>query len=195
MGEKAISTYNYKEYLDVEANSDQKFEFHDGFITAMAGGSPEHSQIAVNFINASSNSLDENKKSCIVYNSDLKISIESTRRTYYPDASIVCEKPDRSDKDNNAITNPILILEVLSESTQGADRGYKFTHYRQIPSLREYVLVSQEEAMVDTFYKTADGTWEINSMIGLGDTVILKSLGIEISMKSIYRRVEGIDTI
>ena len=82
---------------------------------------------------------------CAIFTSDVKVHISSTNRTFYPDASIVCGPYEKSDKDPNAITNPLLILEVLSESTAAFDRGTKFTHYRQIRSLKEYVLISQDE--------------------------------------------------
>ena len=193
MREEAVSTYTYEAYLSLEQESEIKYEFHDGFIVAMAGGSPEHSQIATNFTWAVNNALRNNNKSCISYNSDLKIQIDATRRSYYPDASVVCDKPIRSDKDNNAITNPILIVEVLSESTAAFDRGNKFAHYRQIPSLREYILISQEEATVDTYYRTDNGTWEIQTIMGLDKKVLLKSISCEISMADIYRLVEGIN--
>jgi Uma2 family endonuclease len=123
MGEKAISTYSYDSYLALEAESETKYEFHDGFITAMAGGSPEHGQIAGNFIWAIGSAINKSGKSCITYTSDVKVHIASARRTFYPDASIVCTQPERSEKDPQAITNPILILEVLSESTAAFDRG------------------------------------------------------------------------
>ena len=193
MAEKAISTYSYEAYLALEAEAEVKYEFHDGFITAMAGGSPEHGQIAGNFTWAATGSLVKAGKKCITYNSDVKIHISAARRTFYPDASIVCEKPERSEKDPQAITNPILILEVLSDSTAGFDRGAKFTYYRQLPSLREYVLISQSEPMVDTYYRTDDGTWEIRTLTGLDETVLLKSLGCEVRMADIYRLVPGID--
>ena len=193
MGEKALSVYSYEAYLALEAESDTKYEYHDGMITAMAGGSPEHGQIAVNFTRFAGNALSMNNKPCIIYSSDVKVHISTTKRTFYPDASIVCEKPAKSDKDPHAITNPLLILEVLSESTMAFDRGAKFAHYRNIPSLKEYVLVSQNEAMVDTYYRTEDGTWEITTIIGLDKTVLLKSIGCEISMADIYLLVPDLN--
>ncbi len=193
MAEKALSNHTYEDYLALEAESDIKYEFHDGFIVAMAGGSPEHSQIGANFIRYAGNALDRAGKSCIVHTGDLKVHIESTKRTFYPDVSIVCETPTYSPKDPNALTNPILILEVLSESTMAFDRGAKFAHYRQIPSLREYVLISQTESMVDTYYRTDDGTWEIQTITGLSATVVLKSLQCEVLMAEIYRLVPGME--
>jgi len=187
MGEKAVSTYTYEAYLAVEAESELKYEFHNGMITAMAGGTPEHGIIASNFMRT----LPE-FKSCTIFPSDVKIHIPLTNRTIYPDASVVCGDYLKSEKDKNAIINPILILEVLSASTVAFDRGEKFTHSRQIPSLREYVLISQDEAVVDTYYRTDDGTWEIQTISGLSEKVMLKSIDCKIAMGDIYRLVPNI---
>jgi len=192
MAEKAISTYTYEAYLALEAESEIKYEFHDGMITAMAGGTPEHALIAGNFIGEVNNKLRKRAKPCGTFSSDVKIHIESTNRSYYPDATVVCGEFVKSKKDKNAITNPILILEVLSESTAAFDMGTKFAHYRQIPSLKEYVLISQDEAVVDTYYRTEDGTWEIQTIMGLSEGVQLKSIKCEIAMSDIYRLVPEI---
>ena len=193
MGEKALSEYTYEDYLELEVNPKEKYEYHDGYISAMAGGTPEHGQIAVNVTTGIRNGLEKAKKPCITYSSDVKVHVKATKRTYYPDASVICEKPERSLIDKNALTNPILVIEVLSESTAAFDRGNKFTHYRKIPTLREYVLVSQTEAIVDTYYRLDSGAWEIETIEGLDSQVALKSLGIQVAMKAIYYLVPGID--
>lgn len=192
MAEKALSGYTYEAYLALEAESETKYEFHDGFIVAFAGASPEHGQIAVNFSRATGNALEAAEKDCIIYNSHVKVHISATHRTFYPDASIVCEKPEKSEPDPQAITNPVLILEVLSDKTEAFDRGGKFSHYRKLKSLREYVLISQKEALVDTYFRTESGFWEIKTTTGLDKTVILKSIGCEIAMAEIYRLVPDI---
>lgn len=192
MGETALSNQTYEAYLALEAESEVKYEFHDGFISAMAGGTPEHGLIAMNFSTGLNSEIQRNNKPCAVYSSDVKMRIEHTNRTFYPDASVVCDKAEKSTKDPQALTNPVLILEVLSESTAAFDRGAKFAHYRQIESLREYVLVSQNEPMVDTYYRTDDGTWEIQTITNITDKVVLKSLDCEIPMSDIYRMVPGI---
>lgn len=192
MAEKALSNHSYETYLTLEKESEQKYEFHDGFISAMAGGTPEHSLIAGNFILAIGRFLLDNSKNCAAYTSDLRVRIEATNRTYHPDAAVICGKADRSAKDTLAVTNPVLILEVLSDSTSSFDRGTKFSHYRTLPSLREYVLISQSEPMVDTYYRTEEGTWIINTVTDLDSTVAFQSLGCEVNMRDIYRMVEGI---
>ncbi len=190
MAEKSSSGSSYTHYLDLEQNPEVKYEFHDGLITAMAGGTLKHGQITSNVNRSLGNAIDGSKKSCIVYSSDVKVRISSTNRTFYPDLSVICEKPETSDLDKHALTNPQLLIEVLSKNTAAFDRGAKFTHYRQLPSLREYVLISQDEIMVDTYYRTQNGTWEIESYQSLDQFVILKSLGVEVEMEEVYRLVE-----
>ncbi len=190
MAEKSLSGYSYADYLALEQNPEVKYEFHDGLITAMAGGTLKHGQITSNINRALGNSLAELDKPCITYSSDVKVRISPTNRTFYPDLSVVCEEPETSEIDKHAIANPQLLIEVLSKNTAAFDRGAKFTHYRQLPSLREYVLISQDEIMVDTYYRTDDGTWEIESYQSLDQLVILKSLGVEVEMKEVYRMVE-----
>ena len=192
MAEKAISTYSYDAYLALEAEPEVKYEYHDGFIVAMAGGTPAHSQICANFIWAANDTLRNGGKSCIVHTSDLKVRVMATNRTYYPDSSIVCEQPEYGEIDRYALINPLLILEVLSENTVAFDRGAKFTHYRAIPSLKEYVLISQDDAVVDTYYRVGKNTWEIHTWEGLDTVVELKSIGCSLQMNDIYRLVPGI---
>lgn len=187
MRKQAPGNYSYETYLTFEAKSELKHEFHDGMITAMAGGTLEHGIITSNFIRALPK-ID----SWTIFPSDVKVHISETNRTFYPDTSIVCGEYKKSEKDQHAITNPVLILEVLSESTAAFDRGEKFTHYRQIPSLREYILISQNVAVVDTYYRTDNGTWEIQTITGLSEIVHLKSVDSKIAMEDIYRLVPGI---
>ena len=193
MAEKALSSYLYEEYLALEASSLTKYEFHGGYITAMAGGTLAHGQIAVNVGTSISSEITKNGKPCNSYSSDVKVRIDSTDRTFYPDFSVVCGEVQTAENDSNALINPILILEVLSDSTVAFDRGAKFSHYREITSLKEYILVSQQEAMVDIFFRTKDGTWEIHTYTDLEESIPLKSLECTIHMRDIYRRVPGID--
>ncbi len=190
MGEKALSSLTYTDYLDLESGLDKKYEYHDGMITAMAGGSPEHGLIAANFITEVNLFFKGNNDDCFSYTSDVKIHIPSSNRTYYPDASVICGKPEKMEKDPNAIINPIIILEVLSESTVAFDRGAKFRHYRQLTSLREYILISQNEYAVDVYFRTKDGTWDIRSFTSLTEKVMLQSFNCEILMTDIYRSVD-----
>lgn len=194
MAEKALSNHTYEAYLALEGQGETKYEFHDGYITAMAGGSPEHGQISGNFIRSVGSQLQAADKRCIIYTSDVKIHIKSTRRTFYPDSSIICSQPQKSELDPYAITNPLLILEVLSDTTADFDRGAKFHQYRQIPSFREYVLVSQKVPQVDIYYRKNEDLWEIMTYTKLEDSILLKSINIEIGLQDIYWLVEGLES-
>lgn len=193
MAERAVAIYDYAAYLEleVEKETDTKYEFHDGMITAMAGGSPERGLLAMNMGGELRNVLAE--RPCSVYNSDVKIRIEASNRTFYPDVSVVCGEAKKSDKDPNALTNPILIVEVLSESTAAFDLGAKFGYYRQLESLRQYLVVSQDEARIDSYYRKEEGSWEIQSFSLLTDSIPLKSIDASLNMLDIYRRLPGID--
>ena len=190
MGEKALSTATYETYLQIEAESDVKHEFHDGLIVAMAGGTPTHSLLGANANTALNIALRSKGAGCRVYNSELKIRVPSTNRALYPDATVICGDPEFNSEDPHGLLNPILIVEVLSDSTDSYDRGDKFFHYRQIPSLKEYLLVSQNNVKVESFFRREENLWEINYAIGREDSIILKSLGVELSMADLYRMVE-----
>ena len=193
MGVKALDTHSLDTYIQMEAESKEtKYEFYDGFIVAMAGGSPEHGKIAINVGTALSNALRVAKKDCDVYSSDVKIAINKINKRHYPDLSAVCGPVIRDKKEPKAITNPTLIVEVLSESTESKDRGEKFMAYRQLESLKDYVLISQDEALVEVFSRTPDGTWRIQAAIGLDREIELPALDVKLNTSDIYFRLEGI---
>src|SRR5690606_21070696 len=153
MAEPALQT-TYAEYLELEAGSEERYEFVDGMVYAMAGGTPEHARLAL-ALGAELRSVLA-AKGCGVYTSDLKIRIEATNRSTYADAVVVCGPNRFSELDANAVTNPTVIVEVLSPSTEASDRGEKWRHYQRIPSLREYVLVSQGEPYIEVFRREGD---------------------------------------
>jgi Uma2 family endonuclease len=124
---------------------------------------------------------------CQVFSSDLRVRIDATDLTTYPDVSVVCDALIISKIDPNAITNPILIVEVLSDSTEAYDRGEKFGHYRQLPSLREYLLVSQHKPKLESYRKNEHGIWQL-SEAGAGETLTLAALeGVRLDVDLIYR--------
>ncbi|MDX1905726.1 MAG: Uma2 family endonuclease [Bacteroidia bacterium] len=186
---------SYETWLAAEASSPVRHEYHDGVPVAMAGGTPEHGQLAANMTYAISQALRIAQRPCIVYTSDVRIRIESVNRTYYPDASVVCGTPTRSALDPHAITNPLLVLEVLSESTAAFDMGSKFSHYRLLPSLREYVLVHQNLPLVHVYFRHENGTWDILTAAGLEDEFPLQSLGLSLRMADVYYLVSGLGSL
>jgi Uma2 family endonuclease len=156
---RAPHRYTYEEYLDYERDSGLKHEYADGQILAMAGGSRRHNALASRV----SAALEVARKpGCVAFQSDQKVRVLATGRATYPDVSLVCGKieGDPTDPSGHTITNPTLIVEVLSASTEEDDRGNKWQHYQLIPSLREYVLVSQTHARVERYRRLDSGAWE-----------------------------------
>ncbi|MCL4137647.1 UNVERIFIED_CONTAM: hypothetical protein GTU68_036639 [Idotea baltica] len=156
----------------------------------MAGGEPDHGLIAVNVSTAIHNALRAKSNNCRVYSSDVKIAINRANRRCYPDVSVVCGPEKRDIKESKAIINPILVVEVLSESTELLDRGEKFRAYIQIETLQEYVLISQEKALVEIFSKTPDGTWSIKSFAGLNQKIEIPALAIALNSTDLYYGLE-----
>lgn len=151
--------YRYEEYLAYERDSGVKHEYEDGEITAMAGGSRRHNALASRI----SAALEAARKAdCVAFQSDQRVRVLATGKATYPDASMVCGEiqGDPADLSGQTITNPVLLVEVLSPSTEEEDRGNKWQHYQLIPSLQEYVLVSQAHPRVERYRRLPDGAWE-----------------------------------
>ena len=129
---------------------------------------------------------------CVVFGSDLRVHVAPTGLYTYPDVAVGCGRLEFGPRDRDALTNPISLVEVLSPSTESYDRGAKFAHYRRIPSLRDYVLVAQDERRVEVFHRTSDGTWAISDPVTAG-TVALPGLGIELSVDEVYAKTERFD--
>ncbi len=178
-----------EEYLRLERAAEYKSEYFAGEIFAMAGGTTPHSWIATNVAGELRERLKGNK--CTPFNSDLRVLSPATGLYTYPDVSVFCMPLEYAiaDDKQETVTNPTLLVEVLSDSTEAYDRGTKFAHYRSIPSFAEYVLVSQKEPIVEVFFKTPEGRWELTPVAGLDGSVPLRSLGIELPLAEVYRGV------
>ena len=188
MGEPAVkSTFTIGEYLEREKASLVKHEYHEGEIFAMAGGTPRHSIIISNVGGELRSALKG--KSCIAHSSETQIAT-SRRRFVYADSLVICGPFMSFEENPLAASNPVVIVEVLSESTSAYDRGTKFMRYRQIPSFREYVLIEQRFPQVEVFFKTESGLWNISSYEDLSDEVELQSLDIRIPMSELYVNTE-----
>ena len=181
------SLVSIAEYLEIEQQTDLKHEYHDGQIYAMAGGTSNHT-ILCSRINGLLFSALRNKNSkCESYNSEAKIAIDSQNRYLYPDATVVCGDIIWSSKVKAAITNPILIVEVLSESSADYDRNDKFEFYKAIQTLQEYVLIEQDKPTVTVYYRKPNrSVWIPTTFTGLNTTIDLKSLKIAIEMSELY---------
>ena len=181
MGEPATKL-SYTEYLAFEEASDEKHEFVDGIVFAMAGGSLEHARLAARVTVALSNALSGRR--CNVFGSDARVRISATRRATYPDISVVCGPVVPASDDPQAIANPIVLVEVLSPTTEQSDRGEKFRHYRRLESLREYVLVAQDEPRIEVFRREGD-VWTFREH-GPGERVMLTSIDAYLDVDAIY---------
>jgi Uma2 family endonuclease len=148
----------FADYLAVERVSETKHEFDAGEIVAMSGGTARHSALAARMITALGNTCSPG---CTVFTSDMRVRVVATGRATYPDVSMVCGpiEYDSEDAARTTLINPMLLVEVLSVTTEKGDRGNKWMHYQRIPSLQEYVLVSPE-LRIEIFRRTPSGTWE-----------------------------------
>jgi Uma2 family endonuclease len=173
----------YPEYVAAEARSEVRHEFLDGCAYAMAGGTPEHAALAAAFGREIGNAL--RGKPCRVFSADLRVRVSATGLTTYPDLSVVCGKLETAADDPHAVLNPLVLVEVLSESSEAYDRGAKAAHYRRIASLAEYVLVSQNEPLIEVHRRNERGHFELIEARA-GEHAELASLGVSISVDAVY---------
>ena len=188
MEAKRLVGLTIEEYIKIEKETQTRYEYHDGSIFALAGGTVEHGLISGNVFGEIKMALRNTKDSCRPLNSEVRLRIETLNKMLYPDVMVVCGDIQKSAIDEHSITNPILIVEVLSNSTESYDRGDKFYAYRQIPSLEEYVLIDQYKALVE-IYKRENDLWKITRVVGLEESVELASLKIRLDLKHIYEDV------
>jgi Uma2 family endonuclease len=174
------------QYLADERAASSKHELWDGVVFAMAGASLVHNQIVVNVGRALANVTDDTP--CIVLSSDMKVHVPLRKGYVYPDVSVVCGRPSFVDDHTDVITNPMVIVEVLSDSTERFDRGEKFAGYRSLPSLVDYLLVAQDQARVEHYTRGPDGTWVLRELVA-GMRLQLTGLPRELAVDDIYRKV------
>jgi Uma2 family endonuclease len=173
-----------EEYLVWEATQEERYEYWDGEVVMMSGATRNHNRISLNFSKLLDNALAD--RSCEVYIVDVKVQVEPGQKYFYPDVVVTC---DERDTDPQWVQFPCLIIEVLSPSTEAADRGKKFAKYRQSPTLQEYVLVQVTQPGVEVFRRNEQGKWVL-SEYNLGDILRLESLDVEIAIAHLYRQVQ-----
>jgi Uma2 family endonuclease len=181
------------EYLAMERKADYKSECFKGEVFAMAGASNNHNIVVSELIFLLRNFLKG--KSCTVYPSDMRVHIPENSLFTYPDVMVVCgKKKFLEDTDLDTILNPVLIVEVLSDSTESYDRGKKFELYRGLPSLKEYVLVSSSKRYsIERFFLNSQGVWEFADSQDLKDGFVsLQSIGLDLYLKDVYADIEQI---
>jgi Uma2 family endonuclease len=181
-------TLSLEEYRNLETIAEVKHEYHDGEIIEMTGGSINHNSILINLIVLLKLALRGTNYR--LQSSDLRLWIPQYNRGLYPDLMLIAGEPLFSDNRNDEILNPCLIIEVLSPSTSGYDRGDKFRYYRSIPQLNQYLLVSQGEILIESYSKTSENNWLLQEYTPARGILSLDSLGISLNLADIY---EGID--
>lgn len=184
-----IGKVSIEEYLAIESAATEKYEYHDGKIYAMAGGTYEHGLICGNVFSEIRSSLIARDSPFIAMSSEIKLHVVAENSFLYPDTMVVCEEVEKSETEPNAVTNPVLVIEVLSKSTATYDRGDKFYLYRQMASLQEYVLIEQDKAQIE-IYKREGLLWKITRVKGLANSLSLSSIGLDIDLAKIYYRVK-----
>lgn len=187
---KTRQYYTPEEYFQLLEESEVKFEYHDGYLEMMAGAASNHNIVSGNTRLALGNALWETD--CIVYDSDQAVEIEAYNRYLFPDASVVCSKREFSDAKQMRLTNPFVIIEVLSETTEAYDRGEKFSFYRSLPSFREYVLVHSTKIWVETFYREESNLWRIATVSNMEESIHLNFLKLDIPLKHLYAKTEDL---
>ena len=180
--------YTLEEYFDLERSSDARYEYWDGEIYCMSGVSEAHAQIESNLNLALRLSLRE--RPCRVFPANMRIKVPSLPPYRYADLSVTREKPVFETIGGvDALTNPSLIIEVLSDSTEAYDRGDKFTHYKSIPAFREYLLVAQHRAHITQFVKRPDGSWGYSEVNELSAELLLPALESGLRLEDVYQGV------
>jgi Uma2 family endonuclease len=176
-----------EEYLNRERQAEHRSEYYRGEMFAMAGASANHNWIVLN----TGSHLREQLKSkpCRVYPSDLKLRVEATGLFTYPDLSIVCGEPRLESDHGDVLLNPVVLVEVLSDSTEAYDRGKKFEHYRTIPSLQHYVLITQDRHSIDCFTRSNGESWNLTSCKGLSGKITLEAIECELLGSEVYDKV------
>jgi Uma2 family endonuclease len=176
-----------EEYLALERAAERKSEYRDGEIVGMTGGTRRHSLITLNIGSELNRQLEE--RPCEAHVNDLRVLVAARRLYTYPDVIVVCGEPALADRYRDTLTNPTVLIEVLSPSTEAYDRGTKFEHYRTLDSLREYLLVSQSRPQVDHFMRDDDGPWLLSAATDLAATIVLPSIQCRLAMARIYNKV------
>lgn len=181
-------TYTAQEYLELEVNSQDRHEFINGEIVLMAGGTPDHNEIALNLGGALKLALKG--KPYRTFSSDQRLWIPQLNNYTYPDLMVVAKPIELQSGRTDTITNPLLIAEVLSKATKAYDRDDKFAAYRSIPSFQEYLLIDQYRLRVELYSKTDANKWIFSEYGCAGDRLMLTSVQVEISLADLYENIE-----
>lgn len=177
-----------EEYLERERKAETRSEYIRGEIFAMAGASIKHGRIVSNLMRELGNRLIDS--SCEVFSTDLRLAVNAVGMYTYSDVMVVCGDPITIDKHRDTLVNPIVIVEVLSDSTKNYDRGQKFQYYRMLSSLKEYVTVAQDEIHLERYMRGNAGEWILTEFEKLEDVLKLQSVKLTLPLSDIYRRID-----
>lgn len=175
--------FSYAEYLRREEDTELRHEWLDGEVFALAGGSPTHANLIAEVTYALRNALGRGP--CRVFTADLRVRVRETGLATYPDVTVVCGEPELDAEDENTVTNPTVLVEVLSPSTEAYDRGKKLQHYQQIPSLRHVLLVSQDARRIEVVSRSDAGEWSTR-VFDDATPIELPGIGARISLDGVY---------
>lgn len=183
----AESRLTPEEYLMRERKAEIRHEFFNGEIFAMAGASRAHNLIATNV--SRDLSLQLENRPCEVYAGDMRVKVSATGLYTYPDIVVVCDEPQFEDDRADTLLNPTLIVEVLSPSTEAYDRGDKFAQYREIPSLREYLLIAQDRGRLERYLRGSAAEWVLTATHEMSGSLHLPSIGCDLALARVYAKV------
>jgi Uma2 family endonuclease len=188
MSTQAKRIYSLEEYFELELTSEERWEYFDGDVFCMSGVSPNHSRIESNAITALNIKLGS--RGCVVFTADMRIRVPAAPPYRYADLSVLCDEPVFEKIGGvEALTNPVVIVEILSPSTEAYDRGDKFTNYKSISSLREYVLVAQHRPHITHYVKETGEKWRYEELNELGSEIALPSIDCVLALGEVYRNV------
>ena len=188
MSPQPVPQFTHEEYLELEVQSNFRHEYKQGRVEMMAGGSHNHSLLITKSVRLLDAALDGHD--CEVHSEAMLVHIASANISTYPDTMVICGKPNFLDRRKNIVTNPIVIVEVVSPSIEQYDRNEKFWAYQQLPSLKDYVLISQNEPLVAVFARTDSGPWNRTEYRGLETALKLESIAVEIPLSKLYEKVD-----
>jgi Uma2 family endonuclease len=178
-----------EQYLQLEVQSDRRHEYYRGEIFLMTGASRAHNLIAANIIGRLNRHLAGNP--CEVYGADMRVKVSESGLYTYPDISVACPSIEfEMRQGTDTLLNPVVVIEVLSPTTEAYDRGRKLAHYQKLPSLREYILVSQDEPRIDHLERLAGGDWRLSIAAGLEATVRLNAIDCQLRLIEVHDKLE-----
>ncbi|MGH9942960.1 MAG: Uma2 family endonuclease [Pyrinomonadaceae bacterium] len=187
MSHQRKSLLTPEEYLAIERRAEAKSEYFAGEVFAMVGASKRHNLIAANIIRALGNQLVD--RPCNVYPSDMRVKVSATGKYTYPDVVVACEEELFDDEEKDTLLNPVVILEILSASTEAYDRGKKFEQYQYVESLTEYLLITQDPYRVERYVRQSEREWRYSEYHSADDVVHLSAIGCQLALRDVYAKV------